>query len=98
MKQIEPVSIWINGVSKIAEFIKVTGINDDYESSAENKWELFTKVVDADSIESAGEQIAQGNCTIDGQDYQDWADATSPNVNAWIYQWTANQINVVILP
>jgi len=92
MKQIEPLVIWNNGISKTAEFIQVTGINDNYESSATNFWQLFTKVDDA-----AGEAIAQGNCTIDGQDYQDWADTTSPNVNAWIYEWTAEQINVVIL-
>ena len=97
MKQIEPLVIWNNGISKTAEFIQVTGINDNYESSATNVWALFTKVVDADGVESAGEQIAQGNCTIDGVDYEEWADTTSPNVNAWIYQWTANQINVVIL-
>jgi hypothetical protein len=92
MKQIEPLEIWNNGVSKTAEFIQVTGINDNYESSATNFWQLFTKV---DGV--AGESIAQGNCTIDGQDYQDWADTTAPNVNDWIYEWTANQINVVIL-
>jgi hypothetical protein len=92
MKQIEPLEIWNNGISKTADFIQVTGINDNYESSATNFWQLFTKVDDA-----PGEAIAQGNCTIDGQDYQDWADTTAPNVNDWIYEWTANQINVVIL-
>ena len=97
MKQIQPLEIWNNGISKTAEFIQVTGINDNYESSATNVWALFTKVTDAEGNISAGEQIAQGNCTIDGQNYQDWADTTAPNVNEWIYNWTAEQINVVIL-
>jgi hypothetical protein len=92
MKQIEAVQIWTNGVLKTAEFLQVIGINDNYESSATNFWQLFTKVDDA-----AGEQIAQGNTTISGQDYIDWGDQPAMSVNAWIYDWVAEQINVVIL-
>jgi hypothetical protein len=92
MKQIEPVQIWTNGTLKTAEFLQVTGINDNYESSATNYWALFTNVDDA-----AGEQIAQGNTTIQGQDYINWGDQPAMAINAWIYNWVANQINVVIL-
>jgi len=93
MKQIQPVQIWTNGILKTAEFLQVTGINDNYESSATNYWALFTKV-----DESAGKQIAQGNLTINGADYIEWGDVPAMSVNAWIYDWTAEQINVVILP
>jgi hypothetical protein len=93
MKQIEPVQIWTNGILKTAEFLQVTGINDNYESSATNYFALFTKVDDA-----AGEQVAQGNLTISGADYIEWGDVPAMSVNAWIYDWTAEQINVVILP
>ena len=92
MKQIEPVQIWTNGTLKTAEFLQVTGINDNYESSATNYWALFTNVDDA-----AGEQVAQGNTTIQGQDYINWGDQPAMAINAWIYNWVANQINVVIL-
>lgn len=92
MKQIEPLEIWNNGISKIAEYIKVTGTYDNYESSANNFWQLFTKVDN-----EPGEAIAQGNCTIDGQDYQNWADATAPNANAWIYNYAANKLNLTIV-
>ena len=98
MKQIEPVQIWTNGTLKTAEFLQVTGINDNYESSATNYWALFTKVTDAEGVESAGEQVAQGNLTISGADYIEWGDVPAMSVNAWIYDWTAEQINVVILP
>jgi len=98
MKQIEPVQIWTNGNLKTAEFLQVTGINDNYESSATNYWALFTKVTDAEGVESAGEQVAQGNLTISGADYIEWGDVPAMSVNAWIYDWTAEQINVVILP
>jgi len=97
MKQIEPVQIWTNGTLKTAEFLQVTGINDNYESSATNYWQLFTRVKDANNNWVAGEQIAQGNLTIDGQDYINWGDQPAMAINAWIYNWVASQINVVIL-
>jgi hypothetical protein len=98
MKQIEPVQIWTNGTLKTAEFLQVIGINDNYESSATNFWAVFTKVTDAQGVKSAGEQISSGNLTISGQDYIDWGDQPALAINAWIYNWVANEINVVILP
>jgi len=97
-KQIEPVDIWVNGESKSAEYFQVTCINDNYENSATNYWQLFTKVVDAEGVESIGEQIAQSNLTIDGQDYINWGDQPAMAINAWIYQWSADKLNLVILP
>jgi hypothetical protein len=96
-KQIEPQEVWVNGVSKTAEFFQVTGINDNYESSATNYWQLFTKVVDAEGVESQGEQVAQGNLTISGQDYINWGDQPAMAINAWIYEWSAEQLNLTII-
>lgn len=98
MKQIQPLQIWDSGTTKTAEYLKVIGINDNYESSATNYWQLFTKVIDEEGVESAGEQIAQGNLTISGQEYIDWGNEPAMNINVWIYNWTATQINVVIIP
>ena len=98
MKQIQPVQIWTNGTLKTAEFLQVTGINDNYESAATNFWAVYTKVTDAEGNEVAGEQIAQGNTTIQAQNYIDWGDQPAMAINAWIYDWVAEQINVVILP
>jgi hypothetical protein len=97
MKQIEPLQIWNNGTSKTAEFLQVTGINDNYESCATNYWQLFSKIVDAEGVESAGESVAQGNLTISGDDYVEWGDVPAMSVNAWIYDWVANELNLVIL-
>ena len=97
MKQISPVQIWINGVSKTAEFLQVTGINDNYESAAVNYWQLFTKVVDAEGVESAGESVAQGNSIISGQDYINWGDQPAMAINEWIYNFVASELNLVIL-
>jgi hypothetical protein len=95
-KQIEPVSIWSNGESKVAEYFQVIGINDNYESAATNYWTLFTKVV-TEGVESQGEQIAQGNLIINGEDYVNWGDQPAMAINEWIYNWSAEQLNLTII-
>jgi beta-lactamase class D len=97
-KQIQPQQVWVNGVSKQAEYLQVTCINDNYENSATNYWQLFTKNVDAEGVESQGEQVAQGNLTISGEEYVAWGDQPAMAINAWIYQWSADKLNLVILP
>lgn len=96
-KQIEPVSVWVNGTSKVAEYLQVIGINDNYESSATNYWQMFTKVVDEEGVESKGEAVAQGNLTISGQDYINWGDQPAMAINDWIYDWSASQLNLILV-
>ena len=97
-KKIQPQQVWVNGESKQAEYFQVTCINDNYENSATNYWQLFIKVVDAEGVESQGEQVAQGNLTISGEEYVAWGDQPAMAINAWIYNWSAEQLNLVILP
>jgi len=97
-KQISPVNVWVNGESKSAQYLQVTGINDNYENSATNYWQMFTMNVDAEGVETQGEQVAQGNLTISGEEYVEWGDVPAMSVNAWIYNWVANKLNLVILP
>ena len=96
-KQISPVDVWVNGQSKQAEYLQVIGINDNYESSATNYWQMFTKVVDEEGVEKQGEAVAQGNCTISGQDYINWGDQPAMAINDWIYNWVAEQLNLTII-
>lgn len=96
-KQISPVTIWVNGQSKSAQYLQVTGINDNYESSATNYWQMFTMNVDAEGVETMGEAVAQGNLTIDGASYIAWGDQPSMQINAWIYNWVAIQLNLTIV-
>ena len=96
-KKISPVTIWVNGQSKEAKYLSVTGINDNYESSATNYWQMFTMNVDAEGVESQGEAVAQGNLTIDGADYIEWGDVPAMSVNSWIYNWVAEQLNLELV-
>ena len=96
-KQISPINVWVNGTSKEAQYLQVTGINDNYESSATNYWQMFTMVVDAEGVESMGEAVASGHSTIDGESYVEWGDVPAMSVNAWIYDWVAEQLNLTII-
>lgn len=96
-KQIQPVNIWINGENKVGEFFSVTCINDNYENSATNYWQIFTKVVDEEGNEKTGEQISCGNLTISGEDYVNWGDQPAMSINAWIYNWSASKLSLVII-
>jgi hypothetical protein len=58
---------------------------------------LFTKNVDAEGVESQGEQVAQGNLTIQGAEYVEWGDVPAMSINAWIYDWSAQQLNLTII-
>ena len=96
-KQISPVTLWVNGESKVAEYFQVIGINDNYESSATNYWSMYTKVVDEEGVEKQGEQVAQGNLTISGEDYINWGDQPAMAINEWIYNWSAQQLNLTLV-
>ena len=96
-KKIAPINVWVNGTSKEAQYLQVTGINDNYESSATNYWQMFTMNVDAEGVESMGEAVAQGNLTIDGADYIEWGDVPAMSVNSWIYNWVAEQLNLELV-
>jgi beta-lactamase class D len=96
-KQIQPINIWINGENKVAEYFSVTCINDNYENSATNYWQMFSKLIDENGVESKGEQLAQGNLTISGQDYINWGDQPAMSINEWIYNWSASQLNLTII-
>lgn len=88
MKQIEPIQIWSNGQLKTAEVLDARIINDDLSTSCTFYWELK----EASTEETQGQQLAQGNVSMSGDDYLNW-DGTNNEAYAFI----ANQINVVIL-
>ena len=58
---------------------------------------MFTMNVDADGVESIGEAVTQGNLTIDGADYVAWGDQPAMAINAWIYDWVADKLNLTIV-
>jgi hypothetical protein len=74
MKAIQPVSIWANGVNSQATQLSLNIINDNLSTSATLYYQLLTE---------DGTQLAQGNLTIDGEEYQTWGEASDINNAAY---------------
>lgn len=86
MKQIQPVSIWYNGIMVMATIFNMNAINDDLSSTATFYYQLFTDI---------NQQVAEGNLVMTGFDYE--AYSTSPDSNSYAYQWGATQLNLTLV-
>ena len=86
MKQIQPVSIWYNGQIKQATQFDLTSVGDDLSTTANFYYWL------ADQNEM---KLNDGNIIMIGFDYQ--AYSTSPDSNAYAYQWAATQLNLTLV-
>jgi hypothetical protein len=92
MKQIQPISTWVSGEVKTAEYFDLRIIADDLESSCTFYYDLKAKQVDAEGVESAGEQVSNGNLSLSGDEYDQWDGS-----NEWAYSWAASKLNLVIV-
>jgi hypothetical protein len=74
MKAIQPVLIWANGVNSQATQLSLTIINDNLSTSATLYYQLLAE---------DGTQLAQGNLTIEGEQYQSWGESSDINNAAY---------------
>jgi len=88
MKQIQPINIWINGETKIGVNFSIRCIDDNYQDSAANNWQIF----DLDN-----NKISEGGLIINGQDYIDWGNQPAMAINTWIYNWSADKLGLTII-
>lgn len=86
MKQIQPVSIWYNGQMLQATIFNLNSNSDNLSTTAYFYYQLIT----SDNI-----QLAQGNLTMTGFEYD--AYSSSPDSNAYAYQWGATQLNLTLV-
>ena len=96
-KKIEPINIWVNGETQIGEFLQVTCSYDNYQDTANNSCKIFTKKVMEDGTEQPNFLISESRLTITGQDYINWGDQPAMKINEWIYNWSASQLNLIII-
>ena len=82
MKIIIPISIWDNGIVQQATILNAYVVNDNLINSA-----TFYYTLSSESLQ----QLAQGNLTMQGQDYDDW------QTNDYAYDWVAAQLNLTII-
>jgi hypothetical protein len=86
MKQIQPVSIWYNGQMLGATIFNMISISDNLSTSATFYYQLFSNI---------NQQLADGNLTMDGFDYE--AYSTSPDSNSYAYSWGASKLNLTLV-
>ena len=86
MKQIQPISIWVNGAQQTATLFSLIIINDNLTNSATFYWQLL----DADAV-----KLADGNLTIGEPDYDVWG--STSDVNQAAYDWAASKLNITLV-
>lgn len=86
MKQIQPISIWANGVNSQATQLSLTLINDNLSTSATLYYQLLSE---------DGTQLAQGNLTIEGEQYQSWGEASDVNNEAYVIAATKLALTLI---
>lgn len=91
MKSIQPVQVWKNGEEKQANAFNLILINDDLKSSATFYYQLLASSQDEEGNVSS-EQLADGNVSMSGEDYQNWDDS-----NDSAYQYCAEKLNLTIV-
>lgn len=90
MKQIQPVSIWYNGQIQQATIFNLIGVNDNLIDQCNFYYQLFKYVDENNNL-----LLTDGNLTMTGFDYE--AYSTSPDSNAYAYQWGATQLNLTLV-
>jgi hypothetical protein len=93
MKNIQPISIWKNGSLKTASILDAIIINDNMSSSCTFYWMLKEADTIVEDQTITGENLADGNVTMSGEDYELWKGG-----NDYAYNYIAKQINVICLP
>jgi hypothetical protein len=87
MRDIEPITIWKSGESKVANTLDAYIVNDNLQSMCIFYWcVLYT------DEDTKGEVLEQGNVTLDGELYQNW-DGSNDSAFAFI----ANQLNLTLI-
>jgi len=86
MKEIQPVSIWYNGLMVAATIFNMASTSDNLIDSATFYYQLFS----ADNIPLAG-----GSLTMTGADYTTYS--SSPASNDYAYTWGATQLNIILI-
>tara|TARA_R110000868_G_scaffold74579_3_gene215533 strand:- start:1363 stop:1707 length:345 start_codon:yes stop_codon:yes gene_type:complete len=95
MANIQPVSIWYQGLDHQANVFSLYSTGDNLIDYATFQYQLIEEIVISPE-EIKSQILIIGVLNISGEDYAQW-DA-EVDANAWIYQWAANQLNLVLIP
>ena len=94
MAQIQPVQVWFQGEQHEATIFNLISNYDNLKDTATFQYQLIEVIVTTESENS--NVLIINYLTINGADYALW-DAEI-DANEWIYQWAADQLNLVLIP
>ena len=97
MKSILPVKIRLNGSQVLAHYLQCVGTYDDFINTWTVCYAQWSKFIDANEIETPAEQLETGFVSVSGNNYQDKNKLIGSSINDWIYNYVANEINVIII-
>ena len=87
MRNIQPLTIWKDGSSEDAVYLKLYISYDDLESFCMFQYQL---------LDVNNYPIAEGNRSITGQEYINWKNSNDSNKEA--YQIVATMLNLTLIP
>jgi hypothetical protein len=73
-----------------------SNIEETIDGNVVNNEEIQKEVISQLSKSLSYENLITATLDINGQDYQDWS--AEPDANAWIYNWAANKLKLVLIP
>jgi hypothetical protein len=95
MAQIQPITTWFKGEERQANIFSLYSTGDNLIDSATFQYQLIELIIISPD-EQTSQTLVIGQLAINGVDYEQW-DA-EVDANAWIYQWAADQLNLVLIP
>ncbi len=94
MAQIQPISTWFQGAEHQANVFSLYSTGDNLIDSATFQYQLIEEIV-ISTEEIKSQTLIVGQLAINGADYAQWD--LEPDANAWIYNWAADQLGLVII-
>jgi len=94
MANITPTAVWYQGEQHQANVFTLYSTGDNLLDSALFRYQLIEEIIVSPEQQSS-QTLLMGELSINGEDYALW-DA-EVDANAWIYNWAASQLNLVII-
>ena len=94
MANIQPIQTWYQGAEHEANVFSLYSTGANLIDSATFQYQLIEEIIISPE-EQSSQTLIVGQIAINGADYEQW-DA-EVDANAWIYNWAASQLNLVII-
>jgi len=94
MANITPTAVWYQGEQHQANVFTLYSTGDNLLDSALFRYQLIEEIIVSPEQQSS-QTLLMGELSINGEDYALWN--AEVDANAWIYNWAASQLNLVII-